>query len=43
MNYEIKPNHEHFDIYIDGHFYCSVDNMAEAREEIEKISLTIQN
>ena len=37
MNYEVKQIHGHYEIYIDGNFYCSVDNMTEVREEIEKL------
>ena len=39
MNIEIKPMHGHFEVYINGNFYCSADTMAEAIEEVE----TIQN
>lgn len=35
MDYEVKRVHEHFEIYINGEFYCTADNMAEVREEIE--------
>ena len=37
MNWEVKHVHEHYEIYINGDFYCSVDNMAEVREIIEKL------
>ena len=36
MNYEIKHVYGHYEIYINGEFYCTADNMAEVREEIEK-------
>ena len=36
MNYEVKQVYGHYEIYINGEFYCSADNMAEVREEIEK-------
>lgn len=39
MNIEIKPVYGHFEVYINGNFYCSADTMAEAIEEVE----TIQN
>lgn len=35
MSYQIKRNHEHFDVYIDGKFYCSADKESEAESEIE--------
>lgn len=35
MTYEIKRNREHFDVYIDGKFYCTADDEKEAAEEIE--------
>lgn len=34
--FEIKPAREHFEVYLDGKFYCSVDTEAEAEKEIEK-------
>lgn len=37
MHYEIKNVHGHFEIYVNGNFYCSANNMAEVREEIESI------
>lgn len=36
MNYKIVPNHGHYEVYIDGKFYCSADTMNEAAKEIEK-------
>ena len=36
MNYEVKRVYQHYEIYINGKFYCTADNMAEVREEIEK-------
>ena len=36
MNYEVKQVHGHYEIYIDGNFYCTADNMVEVVEEIEK-------
>lgn len=35
MNVDIKRNHEHFDVYIDGQFYCSADDETEAAMEIQ--------
>ena len=37
MDYEIRPVHAHFEIYINGKFYCSADSMAEAMREVEKL------
>jgi hypothetical protein len=34
--YEIVSNHGHFEIYIDGEFYCTADNYDEAEREIEE-------
>lgn len=33
MNVDIKPNHGHWDVYIDGKFYCSADTRDEAERE----------
>ena len=33
---EIKPNKEHFVVYIDGKFYCTADNHLEAVKDIEE-------
>lgn len=37
MNYEIKFIHGHYEVYINGEFYCSADNIAEAENEIEAL------
>lgn len=37
MNYEVKKVHQHYEIYINGKFYCTADNMTEVREELEKV------
>ena len=34
-DYDIVRVMEHFEVYIDGKFYCSTDNMKEAVSEIE--------
>lgn len=34
MNYRIVNNNGHYDVYVDGEFYCSVDTMAEAVHEL---------
>ena len=36
MNYKIVPYNGHFNVYIDGAFFCSADTMAEAVREVEK-------
>lgn len=33
---EIVPVMEHFEVYINGAFYCSADNEREAKEEIKE-------
>lgn len=35
MTYSIKRNREHFEVYINGNFYCSADNENEAVSEIQ--------
>ena len=35
MTYKIKRQREHFEVYIDGQFYCSADNEKEAEDEIQ--------
>ena len=37
MNWEVKHVHEHYEIYVNGNFYCSADNMTEVSEIIEKL------
>lgn len=34
MSCRIVSNRGHFEVYIDGEFYCSADTMAEAVHEI---------
>ena len=36
MPEEIKiiPNNGHYDVYIDGEFYCSADTVIEAAKEV---------
>ena len=36
MNYEVRHVYGHYEIYIDGEFYCSADDMTEVAKEIEK-------
>ena len=35
MTYAIKPDRGHLVVYINGAFYCSVDNWKEAEDEIQ--------
>lgn len=35
MDYKIVPDHQHLEVYIEGKFYCTVDNWKEADEEIQ--------
>jgi hypothetical protein len=35
MTYKIRPEREHFEVYIDGKFYCSADSWCEAENEIK--------
>ena len=35
MTPKIVPVKEHFEVYINGAFYCSADNRREAEEEIK--------
>ena len=36
MTPEIRPVRGHFEVYINGKFYCSVDTQREAEDEIRK-------
>lgn len=35
MTVEIVPKYEHYEVYIDGKFYCSADDEREAEKEVE--------
>ena len=37
MDYQIIPKAEHYEVYIDGEFYCSADTYNEAAKEIEMV------
>lgn len=37
MSYRIIGNNGHYDVYIDGEFYCSADTMEEAAHEIRNV------
>lgn len=34
---EIKAVHGHYEVYINGQFYCSADTRAEAEAEIKEV------
>lgn len=36
MSYKIVNVRGHYEIYINGKFYCSADNMKEATKELER-------
>lgn len=36
MTYKITPRQGHYEIYINGKFYCSADSWLEAAKEIEE-------
>ena len=31
--FEVRKNKGHYDVYVNGHFYCSADTLAEASVE----------
>ena len=33
--FEIKPVREHYEVYLDGQFFCSADTEVEAEKEIK--------
>lgn len=35
---EIKQEHGHFVVTVNGEFYCSADSMTEARQEVEALA-----
>ena len=35
MTYKIQPARGHFEVYINGKFYCSADDWKEAVREVE--------
>ena len=39
MTYSIIPVRGHLEVYINGRFYCSADNMKEAETEIKNYKL----
>lgn len=36
MKYRIVNVNGHYEVYINGEFYCSADNTIEATKEVEK-------
>lgn len=42
MDVDIHRVREHYEIYIQGKFYCSADTFAEAAEEIENYSKELE-
>ncbi len=38
MDVAIHKVRDHYEIYIQGKFYCSADNMEEVAEEMERVS-----
>lgn len=38
VEYEIKHREQHYELYINGRFYCSTDTIEEAVEEMEAYS-----
>ena len=36
--FEIKPVREHFEVYLDGKFFCSADTESEAEMEINQFA-----
>lgn len=36
LNYNIKHEHDHYSVYIEGQFYCSADTLVEAATDVEK-------
>lgn len=34
LEYDIVPNFGHYDLYINGKFYCSADTVQEAVKEL---------
>lgn len=35
--YEIKSTNGHYELYVNGKFYCSADTFTEAAQEIDRI------
>lgn len=39
MDVKYKRVYGHYNVYIDGNFYCSCDNMDEVRSEIAQLNV----
>lgn len=35
MDYEVIERYGHFEVYVNGEFFCSADRMSEAVQEVE--------
>lgn len=35
MNIEIVPVYEHYEVHVDGEFYCSAETFSEAKQDVE--------
>ena len=35
MTAKIIPVHEHYEVHIDGEFYCSADTLSEAKQDVD--------
>lgn len=40
MSYKIIHNHGHYEVHINGKFYCSADTFHEAVKEVEAYAKT---
>lgn len=38
MKIDVKYKSNHYEIYVDGQFYCSVDSMNELNAELERMT-----
>jgi hypothetical protein len=36
MSYHIQRKYDHYEVYINGKFYCTADNHEEAAREVEE-------
>lgn len=43
MDFDIINNAGHYDVYIEGVFYCSADTHPEAAEEVENYFKKLRN
>ena len=41
MNWKIVHNKDHYNVYINGKFYCSADTFEEAVKELEEYEVAI--